>query len=186
MRETEGQHTMKVDLDNLPDMVTDLFFVLAAYNCDDISLFPSPSVQLFDGDRPDNQLTEYNIEKAGRSQAVVMCALSRANGPWNVQAFGVTCGGNVLCYTPIEAQIALLQARHQRWEARGRLLKMYLLWGAKRMMRRQSCDNPELADLVERLFKSGPNLFRVIVKFLGPDVAGLAELAQKKTGCGYG
>merc|ERR1712151_1101277 len=101
MRETEGQHTMKVELDNLPATITDLFFVLAAWNCDDISLFPSPSVRLFDGDRPGNQLTEYNIEKAGHSQAVVMCALSRSKGPWIMQAFGATCGGNCKYYAPI-------------------------------------------------------------------------------------
>eukprot|EP00930_Biecheleria_cincta_P034299 TRINITY_DN23718_c0_g2_i1.p1 TRINITY_DN23718_c0_g2~~TRINITY_DN23718_c0_g2_i1.p1 ORF type:complete len:885 (+),score=153.26 TRINITY_DN23718_c0_g2_i1:31-2685(+) len=96
-----GKQTMQVDLALLPKAVDTVFFILAAYHCDDISLFPSPQVRLCNTDRPDHHLMEYKIEKAGASQALVMCALSKSAGSWQVDAIGSTCQGNVTNYTDL-------------------------------------------------------------------------------------
>lgn len=96
-----GKQTMQVDLALLPKAVDTVFFVLAAYHCDDISLFPSPQVRLCNTDRPDHHLMEYNIEKAGASQALVMCSLSKSAGSWQVEAIGSSCRGNVTNYTEL-------------------------------------------------------------------------------------
>jgi hypothetical protein len=96
-----GKQTMQVDLALLPKAVDAVFFILAAYHCDDISLFPSPQVRLCNTDRPDHHLMEYNIKEAGASQALVMCSLSKSAGSWQVEAIGSTCQGNVANYTEL-------------------------------------------------------------------------------------
>jgi len=99
-----GKHMMQADLALVPAAVTHLFFSLSAYKCDDLSLFPHPSVRVFNGHYPEHQLTEYSIESAGHAQAVIMCSLSKPFGAWTLETFGTTCSGNVLrpdTYVPI-------------------------------------------------------------------------------------
>eukprot|EP00928_Gymnodinium_smaydae_P049116 TRINITY_DN3292_c0_g1_i1.p1 TRINITY_DN3292_c0_g1~~TRINITY_DN3292_c0_g1_i1.p1 ORF type:complete len:451 (+),score=61.02 TRINITY_DN3292_c0_g1_i1:3-1355(+) len=98
-----GKHIMNVDLSLLPAGVNHMYFLLSAFNCDDISAFRRPWVRLMNADQPGHQLTEYNIDKAGDAQAVVMCSLCRSSGPWEVKAIGVTCNGNIKDYAPLVA-----------------------------------------------------------------------------------
>lgn len=108
-----GQHKMLADLSRLPESVNDMFFTLSAYKCDDLSLFPQPAVRVVNALFPEHHLTEYKLERAGTSQAVVMCALSRLQGQWIVEPIGATSKGNVLDYTP------LIQSTRERLRTRG-------------------------------------------------------------------
>ena len=44
--------------DEVEQCVTELYFVLSAYNCQDLSRFSAPSVRLFDPQTPEAQLCE--------------------------------------------------------------------------------------------------------------------------------
>lgn len=105
-----GKHTINLSLKNLPLHITHLFFVLSAYKCNDISLFPNPTVSLCKKWDP-RPLCEYSVTSAGKSQAVIMCCLSRNDeGGWTVLAIGKPSSGNVKVYAGIQETIAGLFA----------------------------------------------------------------------------
>uniref|UniRef100_A0A7S4IAT7 Ubiquitin-like domain-containing protein n=1 Tax=Prymnesium polylepis TaxID=72548 RepID=A0A7S4IAT7_9EUKA len=96
-----GTHNMKVDTTNLPANVDKLFFALSAYNCRDISLFRTPKVDLKDGESGAS-LSDYQIESAGRSEAVIMCAVIKIGDAWRVDALGVASSGTVRDYSAMQ------------------------------------------------------------------------------------
>ena len=82
-----GKHTINLSLKNLPERIrssyhtrisplifsdiSHLFFVLSAYKCNDISLFPNPTVSLCKKWDP-RPLCEYSITTAGKSQVAFL------------------------------------------------------------------------------------------------------------------
>merc|ERR1712046_471536 len=104
-----GKHMMEVDLNLLPPDVSDLYFILSAYKCDDMSLFPTPSVRMTNAECPEHALMEYQIARAGTSEAVVMCSVCKPAEAWIVEAIGQTCSGKVVNYDPLIAAIRSLK-----------------------------------------------------------------------------
>ena len=162
MREGAGRHEIRVRLDEVEQCVTELYFVLSAYNCQDLSRFSAPSVRLFDPQTPEAQLCEYKAASA--DSALVMAALQRHGDSWRVIAVGRPCDGTVRDYTPIYAAIAPFQEHYARHRRRYWLVRLYALSTQGRMVTRMRCAHE--AQLLERLFDETPeDLFRRLVKF---------------------
>src|SRR5438270_14005533 len=62
----------EVNIVDLPQDVRQLYFVLSSWISPSIKHFVKPTFQLFDLERPTEQLCKYEIAKAGNSQAVVL------------------------------------------------------------------------------------------------------------------
>ena len=69
MTSTDGSHILYIKLDALPDYITELYFVLSAYNCGDLGKFRQPSVRLFDADNPTHQLCMYDLNQVNSPTA---------------------------------------------------------------------------------------------------------------------
>merc|ERR1719230_566959 len=98
----------------LPREITDLVFVLSAYECRDLSKFRSPSMKIFNAECPGHMLCSYSVADAGTASAVVVCTLTREGDIWTVRAHSRVGDGTVRDYTPIEAIIAPVQERYVR------------------------------------------------------------------------
>lgn len=101
MSASGGHHSMDVSLDQIPADVTRLFFILSAYNAPNIKAFRSPSVELKDVSTGKELCETFRINDAGNHQAVVMCAMSRPSGEWQVEQVSKTSAGNAKNYNPI-------------------------------------------------------------------------------------
>ena len=99
-----GHHIIKVSLDQIPQSVTRVYFVLSAYNSPTIAAYPNPSVKLFEDSKPNHNLADYSITSVKQSQAVVMCCLMRGS-KWRVVIVGRGCSGNAKNYAPIISEI---------------------------------------------------------------------------------
>lgn len=123
MSPNKGKHVVSVDLQALPQSISDLFFVLSAYNCGDLAKFPSPVVRLFATD-PKHQLTKFALTESYHSEACVMSVLSKTNGRWNLKDLCIPSEGTVKLYKPIHEKIATeLQQHHVKWRRRGDALR---------------------------------------------------------------
>ncbi|RUS34794.1 TerD domain-containing protein [Jimgerdemannia flammicorona] len=96
-----GHHEIVVDLANLPPDVRQLYFVLSSFQSPTIGHFPNPSFQMFDRDKPTEQLCSYTIANAKDHQAVILACVSRTVQGWQVAAVGRLSLGNVNDYDPI-------------------------------------------------------------------------------------
>jgi len=167
MSRTGGRHAIYVKLSELPQAVTECFFTLSAYHCRNLSKFVSPRVRFFDSVDTRHLLTEYAVADAGCASAAVVCSLQRgrdAAGAWTVVAYGQTCDGTVRDYSPIEAAIAPVQAKYDRWRRRGPAVLLGALWGAAgRALPRGSVRRE---DVIIPLLELEPELFRHVVRFL--------------------
>lgn len=104
----KSKHVIDVNLVKLPASVTRLFFTLCACGCTDLSGFRNPSVNMQGQDG--EPLCMYSIDRAGSAPTVVMAAISRNRGNWQVTAIGlhsaVRCCGN---YSQIKRDIASIK-----------------------------------------------------------------------------
>eukprot|EP00927_Polykrikos_kofoidii_P018835 TRINITY_DN18778_c0_g1_i1.p1 TRINITY_DN18778_c0_g1~~TRINITY_DN18778_c0_g1_i1.p1 ORF type:complete len:1143 (+),score=210.58 TRINITY_DN18778_c0_g1_i1:104-3430(+) len=160
---TGGQHRITLDLAALPSQVTDIYFVLSAFESRDLSRFRNPTIEIHDAVtmRP---LTEYTLSSAGNAQAVVMCSLSKAeNRKWIVHGLGIPTDGNVEDYTPIRETIAKLQEDYSNWDRRKNVIKLRLLDRDNRMT---SHSTSETAALFRGVLNLPIPLFQHLVKFL--------------------
>jgi len=159
--DTGGEHHMQLNLDALPLDVTDLFFVLAAFGCDTLSAFPNPKAEIHDATH-DRLLTEYTIESAGDSPAVIMCSISRDpdHGKWVMHGLGLPTQGGVKDYNPIRATIAHRQIGYQRWERRKLLVIFRILYRDGRITRNSSS---EFASLIVGVLTLPVNVFQLLV-----------------------
>jgi stress response protein SCP2 len=99
-------HRIDVYTELLQADVDRLVFVLSAWNSPTIELFRSPAVNIYDSS-PDKQLVNYNITRAGKSQAVIMCCLKKnPDGSWTVLGVEKFCSGNAKNYSPVQEAIA--------------------------------------------------------------------------------
>ncbi|CAG8440034.1 10178_t:CDS:2 [Cetraspora pellucida] len=102
-----GHHKIQIKLDQLPPSVTQLYLILSSFKSLTIENFRNPSFKLYDEENPNKQLCEYNIHKAGKSRAVIMCLIDRSyyGGKWKVIEVGRLSEGNVMNYSPIMENI---------------------------------------------------------------------------------
>ena len=128
MTDQTGKHVLEVDLKGLPPHITDLFFVLSAYNCGDLSLFPNPSVKLYSPKDPSRSLTEFELAQAGSTEATVMNSVSRnIRGHWEMVACNFPSAGTVRDYKPVREAIVPTQRRHVAWRRRKDALKFLIM-----------------------------------------------------------
>lgn len=162
--DTGGEHRMHLDLHALPPDVTDLFIALAAFDCDDLSLFENPSVEIRDVTNG-RLLTEYSIASAGHAQAVVMCSFTRDpdHGKWVVHSLGIPCAGSVDKLEPIKQIISVRQAGYQRWERRKDIVKLRVLWQHERI----TVDSvSEFAQILQNVLRLPSTAFQLLVSWL--------------------
>jgi len=163
MSETGGQHRISLDLAALPPDVTDLYFVLAGYDCKDISLFPNPAVEIIDACSRQNMM-KYSIASAGSTEAVIMCSLTRAESrKWIVRGLGIPTEGNVNNYDPIQAVVAKLQVGYGHWERRSELVLLRVLHKLDRLLQSSSSD---FGCFMGRVLALPVPIFQLVVTFM--------------------
>jgi len=160
--DTQGEHRIRVDLSALPPQVTELYFVLSAFECDDLSLFVNPTVEIHDM-HTNRQLSEYNISSAGHAQAVVMCSLSRSYGHWIVNGLGIPTDGGVSDYTPIRRALSKLQERYAIWDRRKDWILLRVLHKHRRITKNSTSES---ALLLWYILDMPTALFQYFVRFL--------------------
>jgi stress response protein SCP2 len=104
-RNKTASQEISVELDSLHPSVTYLFFVLSACRVKNLAQFIRPTVNMYDTAKPDVKLSDYEIESAGNSKAVVMCRLQKGVDGWKVVAVGRPANGNVYNYNQIQHTI---------------------------------------------------------------------------------
>jgi len=162
MAEAPREQRMRLDLVALPDEVTDVFFVLASFDADDLSLFPNPTVNIYDV-RTQRKLTTYNAALAGNSKAVVMCCLSRTDGKWIVNGLGVTAEGNVKNLDEIRTTISTCLGGYLRWERRSFLVKLRVLYNCNRITKSSTS---EFAHVLHNILTLPIAAFQILMQWL--------------------
>lgn len=105
MTENTGQHTINIDLHNLPKEVHTLVFVLSAF-VNTLSDVINPRVIFSETGGATLCSYDLNIaDKTPTKTAVVMCTLSRMPQGWHVLAVGEACPGRASAYEPIRAHV---------------------------------------------------------------------------------
>ena len=100
-----GHHIIDVSIKDIPETITNLFFVLSAWNSPTISRYPNPSLSFYEKSKPNTNLCSTTFTHASDHSAVVMCSLSRTNHGWVVYENGQTSSGNAKNYDPIKLTI---------------------------------------------------------------------------------
>jgi len=162
MTDKGGEHRMQLDLGGLPAEVTDIFFVLAAFETDDMSVFPNPTVGIFDS-VSGRQLTQYTLPTAGKTQAMIMCSVSRPDGRWVVNGLGVPTAGNVRHYEPIRKTIGMRQEDYNRWERRECIVKLRAMLKTNRITEASTSD---YALFIWRVLRMPVTSFQLVVRWL--------------------
>lgn len=171
-----GTHVIRVQVDGLPTCATDVFFMISAYNCRNLSLFQKLAVRLLDGSCNVDEgtrlpsLSELRTIDAGTASCVVMCALTRRLDTWFLRDFTRPCQATVRDYAPVESVLALAQERHCRWRRRRPYVLLSTMWQLGRATPKGylgECDHGEDEDFVVlRLMKLPTILFQCIVQLL--------------------
>lgn len=107
-RKRIGHHLIDVSIGEIPTEVTNLFFVLSAWNAPTISRYPNPSLSFYEKSNPEANLCSTTFTHASDHSAVVMCSLSRTKNGWVVYENGQTSTGNAKEYDPIKQTIQKL------------------------------------------------------------------------------
>ncbi|CAJ0641720.1 20892_t:CDS:2 [Entrophospora sp. SA101] len=105
-----AHHCIKANLSDLPSTITRLYFILSSWNSPNIGCFPNPSFNLYDSNRPEDELCNYELRYAATSKAVLMCAVIRNKNKdtWDVFEIGKLSAGNARDYAPLKATIESL------------------------------------------------------------------------------
>ncbi|CAG8734935.1 13903_t:CDS:2 [Dentiscutata erythropus] len=109
-----GHQKITAKLENLPKDVTQLYLVLSSYSFPSLGHFRNPSFKLYDEERPDKQLCDYNIYRARESQAIIVCLINRSHGNWNVIEVCRPSQGNTNNYGPIMETIKDIRSKLKR------------------------------------------------------------------------
>ena len=99
-----GHHLIDVSIKDIPETVTNLFFVLSAWN-GTILRYPNPSLSFYEKSNPEANLCSTTFTHATDHSAVVMCSLSHTKNGWVVYENGQTSSGNAKDYDPIKITI---------------------------------------------------------------------------------
>ncbi|CAK0846380.1 unnamed protein product [Prorocentrum cordatum] len=171
-----GTHVIRVQVDGLPSSATDVFFMISAYNCRNLSFFQKLAVRLLDGSCSADEgtrlptLSELRAIDAGTASSVVMCALTRRLDSWFLRNFTRPCQATVRDYAPVESVLALAQERHCRWRRRRPYVLLSAMWQHGRATLKGylgDCGHYGAEDLVVlRLMKLPTILFQCIVQLL--------------------
>jgi len=99
-----GKQVMQIRLDLMPKRVTDLVFVLSAYNSRDLSKFSDLNAAIVDTDGA-AELASAKVPAAG-AEAIVMCSLYRlSDGLWRANSLMTPCKGTARDYRPVLARL---------------------------------------------------------------------------------
>ena len=107
-RKRRGHQVIDVSINDIPKNVTNLFFVLSAWNAPTISRYPNPSLSFYEKSNPEANLCSTTFTHASDHSAVVMCSLSRTKNGWVVYENGQTSSGNAKDYEQIKKTISKL------------------------------------------------------------------------------
>eukprot|EP00928_Gymnodinium_smaydae_P078751 TRINITY_DN62839_c0_g1_i1.p1 TRINITY_DN62839_c0_g1~~TRINITY_DN62839_c0_g1_i1.p1 ORF type:complete len:1079 (+),score=270.93 TRINITY_DN62839_c0_g1_i1:84-3320(+) len=160
--EQGGSQKIDVDLFAVPSDVTDIYFVLAAYEDGDLSNFVRPSVEIHDA-HTNRKLSEYELSSAGTSKAIVMCSLSRPEGKWLIQGVGLPTAGSVNDYDPIRRAIADRQVDYDRWSRRKDLIMLRVLCKLKRASLNASS---QFAQFCDKVMTFPTPVFQKVINFV--------------------
>lgn len=100
-----GHHKINVFLHKIPTEVTHMFFTLSAWRCPNIAKYKDPSLRFYEASRPDESLCKTSFTHANKSQAVIMCSMSKENSRWMIYESGKLTSGNAKRYDPIKETI---------------------------------------------------------------------------------
>ncbi|CAG8503879.1 12208_t:CDS:2 [Dentiscutata erythropus] len=103
MNRNNGHQKITAKLDTLPKDVTQLYLILSSFKSLTISNFQNPSFKLYDEERPNKQLCNYNLRRADKSQAVIMCLINRSHGRLS--------NGDIVNYNPIMEHIKDIKSK---------------------------------------------------------------------------
>mmetsp|Transcript_96 Transcript_96/g.175 ORF Transcript_96/g.175 Transcript_96/m.175 type:complete len:1077 (+) Transcript_96:112-3342(+) len=160
--ETAGQECkMNIDISALPAEVTDLFFVMSAFEADDMSGFDDKSISVIDVVRG-RELISYGFD-VGTAKAAVVCNLSRNGSGWVFHALGTPAEGTVREYEPILRLLAEKQNDHLNWERRKDWVELRVLHKLSRMNRSSDSD---LGMLFQSVLDLPVAVFQLLVKML--------------------
>jgi len=154
----EGRHTLRVDLPRLPGCITDIFFTLSAYNCEDLTLFQKPTIEVLDS-KSNRVLCTYTLGPYAGNRACVLASLHRGAKGWEVVAHGRSSGGTVRDYSELQSTIASLQARYAHRRRRMPLLLLHAL-------ERESRARPAPATLAARICDLPDALVHTIMRYV--------------------
>lgn len=159
-----GAHTIDVNMSALPLEVTDLFFVMSAFDADDLSFFTNPTVQIIDSE-DSRTLSQYGVASAGKAQSVIMCSFSLEpnHKKWVVRGLGIPSAGNAKDYGPLREKIAEQQASFLRWHRRKGIVSLRVLHMCKRVTRG---GNSNLAKYLWQVMELPTGVFQLMVSFL--------------------
>jgi stress response protein SCP2 len=164
MHDGGGRHRLLVQLSKVPHKVTELYFLLSAYNCGDLALFKKPSINFIDGNSQ-AQLATYTSVPCSGVQACVLAALQRSGSSWRVLAHGRSATGTVRDYAPILDAIFPFQVHYANFRRRFWLVRLHALATGGRLATRARSSGE--SQLLERIFDEVPDmLFRSLVMCL--------------------
>lgn len=124
--ETGAMQRISIDMTAVPGEVTDIYFVLSAYEESTLATFTNVHIGIYDV-QSNRKLTSYRLSDAGATKAAVMCSLSRPEGKWIVQGVGKHCLGNVNDYEPVIQAIADRQNDYDCWVRRKHLVLLRVM-----------------------------------------------------------
>lgn len=165
-----GEHRLEVDLLALPLEVTDLYFVLSAFESDDLSSFPNLVVEIRDlfSKRSLSQHCIPDVRDLATCQgqpcrAALMGSLTRHDGRWLFNVLNATTDGNIRNYDPIRQAIAIRQAGYLHWERRAFLVRLRVM--CKREFITENSTS-EFAHFLWRLLRLPTAIFQLVVMFV--------------------
>jgi len=160
-----GEHRMALDLEALPPNVTDLFFVLAAFECKDISLFTDPCVEIHDV-VSGRELTSYRVGAMEHTQALIICSFTKDpdHAKWVVHGLGYPTEGSARDYGPVKRTVAQrCQGSYSRWERRQHLVKIRVLHKCKRLT---ALSSNQFAQFLWRVLDLPVSIFQLVILLL--------------------
>jgi hypothetical protein len=148
----------------VPPKVTDLYFLLSAYNCGDLALFKKPSINFIDA-ASQAELATYTSVPCSGVQACVLATLQRRGTAWRVLAHGRGASGTVRDYAPILQALVPFQAHYANVRRRFWLIRLHALAAGGRLATRARASIE--AQLLESIFDEVPDMiFRSLVMYL--------------------
>jgi len=155
------EQRLSIDVSALPEEVTDLFFVMSAFEADDLSGFDDTAISVVDTVL-DRELIGYGFN-AGQAKAALVCNLSRHGAGWVFHALGTPTDGTVKEYGPIIRLLEEKQNDHLNWERRKDMVQLRALHKCGRMNRSSDGD---AAMLFQMILDMPLAVFQLLVKML--------------------
>eukprot|EP00933_Yihiella_yeosuensis_P074135 TRINITY_DN8296_c1_g1_i1.p1 TRINITY_DN8296_c1_g1~~TRINITY_DN8296_c1_g1_i1.p1 ORF type:complete len:1087 (-),score=248.94 TRINITY_DN8296_c1_g1_i1:268-3528(-) len=158
---------IRLDLAALPPEVTDLYFVLSAFEADTLGTFCDLKASLIDESR-EKALTTMPSQKVEaqktKEKALALCNLSRYSTGWVLHRLDQTCGdGHVKNVEPILKFLNDKQSVHLNWERRQTLVLLRTLHKTGRMSASSTSD---FAQLLNQVMNLPLGIFQLFMKYV--------------------